>query len=141
MNCFVFLRFSGPAAALIKVHEDLARCFLGGPEDAGVLQESDEAILGAVTGELQETAGFRAQPRFTRVFRWPSSMAQHNVGHPERVAEIDARTAAIQSLHLSGNAYRGIGIPDCIRMGKPAAAADTNRSRESLTSGSSPDSN
>ena len=56
MNCFVFLRFSGPAAALIKVHEDLARCFLGGPEDAGVLQESDEAILGAVTGELQETA-------------------------------------------------------------------------------------
>jgi oxygen-dependent protoporphyrinogen oxidase len=99
----------------------LARCALGGTGDAGVLQESDEAILGAVTGELQEIAGFRAQPRFTRIFRWPSSMAQHNVGHPERVAEIEARTAAIQGLHLAGNAYRGIGIPDCIRMGKLAA--------------------
>jgi oxygen-dependent protoporphyrinogen oxidase len=99
----------------------LARCFLGGTGDAAILQESDEAILAAVTGELQEIAGFRAQPRFTRIFRWPFSMAQHNVGHPERVAEIEERLAAIEGLHLAGNAYRGIGIPDCIRMGKLAA--------------------
>jgi oxygen-dependent protoporphyrinogen oxidase len=99
----------------------LARCFLGGTGDAGVLQESDEAILAAVTGELQEIAGFQARPRFTRVFRWPSSMAQYTVGHPERVAEIESRAAAIPGLHLAGNAYRGIGIPDCIRMGKLAA--------------------
>jgi oxygen-dependent protoporphyrinogen oxidase len=99
----------------------LARCFLGGTGDASVLQESDDAILGAVTSELQEIAGFRAQPRFTRIFRWPSSMAQYTVGHPERVAEIEERAAEIEGLHLAGNAYRGIGIPDCIRMGKLAA--------------------
>jgi oxygen-dependent protoporphyrinogen oxidase len=74
-----------------------------------------------VTSELQEIAGFRAHPRFTRIFRWPASMAQYTVGHPERVAEIETRTAAIPALHLAGNAYRGIGIPDCIRMGKLAA--------------------
>lgn len=99
----------------------LARCFLGGTEDAAVLEESDDAILAAVTGELQEIAGFRAQPRFTRIFRWPSSMAQYTVGHPDRVAEIESRVAAIHGLHLAGNAYRGIGIPDCIRMGRQAA--------------------
>jgi len=99
----------------------LARCFLGGMDDAGILQEPDDRVLGAVTGELQEIAGFRAQPRFSRIFRWPSSMAQYTVGHPERVTEIEARVAAIPGLHLAGNAYRGIGIPDCIRMGKQAA--------------------
>jgi oxygen-dependent protoporphyrinogen oxidase len=29
--------------------------------------------------------------------------------------------SAIPGLHLAGNAYRGIGIPDCIRMGRSAA--------------------
>ena len=99
----------------------LARCFLGGTQDAAVLQESDEAILAAATAELQEIAGFRAQPRFTRVFRWPCSMAQYTVGHPQRLAEIEARLSSIPGLHLAGNAYRGIGIPDCIRMGRVAA--------------------
>jgi hypothetical protein len=41
--------------------------------------------------------------------------------HPTRVAEIEARVAAIPGLHLAGNAYQGIGIPDCIRMGRAAA--------------------
>jgi len=52
-----------------------------------------------------------------RIFRWPRSMAQPTVGHPQRVAEIEARAAAIPGLHLAGNACHGIGIPDCIRMG------------------------
>jgi oxygen-dependent protoporphyrinogen oxidase len=99
----------------------VGRCFLGGMEDAGVLGESDEAIVAAVTSELQEIAGFAARPRFTRIFRWPRSMAQYTVGHPQRLAEMEARKASIPNLHLAGNAYQGIGIPDCIRMGRQAA--------------------
>jgi oxygen-dependent protoporphyrinogen oxidase len=99
----------------------VARCFLGGMEDAGVLDESDEAIGAAVVGELQEIAGFTARPRFIRIARWPRSMAQYTVGHPQRLAEIQARTPPASGLHLAGNAYEGIGIPDCIRMGRQAA--------------------
>ena len=99
----------------------MARCFLGGVGDAGVLGEPDEAIVAAVTAELQEIAGITARPRFSRIFRWPRSMAQYTVGHPQRLAEMEARVAAIPGLHLAGNAYQGIGIPDCIRMGKQAA--------------------
>ena len=101
----------------------LARCFLGGMEDAGVLEESDEVVLAAVRDELREIAGVTAKPRFWRIARWPRSMAQYAVGHPQRVTEIEARTAAIPGLYLAGNAYRGIGVPDCIRMGKAAAQA------------------
>jgi oxygen-dependent protoporphyrinogen oxidase len=39
------------------------------------------------------------------------------------VAELEAREAAIPGLYLAGNAYQGIGVPDCIRMGKAAAQA------------------
>ncbi|HYW43558.1 MAG TPA: protoporphyrinogen oxidase [Bryobacteraceae bacterium] len=99
----------------------VARCFLGGMDDAAILGESDETILAAVASELREIAGVTAQPRFSRIFRWPRSMAQYTVGHPRRVAEIEARVAAIPGLYLAGNAYQGIGIPDCIRMGRAAA--------------------
>jgi oxygen-dependent protoporphyrinogen oxidase len=99
----------------------VARCFLGGTDDAAALTEPDDAVIAAVQSELQEIAGVRAQPRFTRIARWPRSMAQYTVGHPQRQAEIEARTAAIPGLFLAGNAYTGIGIPDCIRMGCSAA--------------------
>ena len=99
----------------------VARCFLGGMEDAGVLRESDEAVSAAVAEELRDIAGVTAPVRFTRIARWPRSMAQYTVGHPQREAELEGRVAQIPGLHVAGNAYQGIGIPDCIRMGKAAA--------------------
>jgi len=99
----------------------VARCFLGGMEDAGVLGESDEAVSAAVAQELRDIAGVTAPVRFTRIARWPRSMAQYTVGHPQRQAELEAHLAQITGLHVAGNAYQGIGIPDCIRMGKAAA--------------------
>jgi oxygen-dependent protoporphyrinogen oxidase len=48
-------------------------------------------------------------------------MAQYAVGHQERRQRIVARVAALPGLRLAGNAYDGIGIPDCIRLGRQAA--------------------
>ena len=48
-------------------------------------------------------------------------MAQYAVGHQERIGRINARVAALPGLRLAGNAYDGIGIPDCIRLGRQAA--------------------
>jgi oxygen-dependent protoporphyrinogen oxidase len=101
----------------------LLRCFLGGVDDGAVLSESDPAIIETVTGELHRILGFGAAPAFSRIFRWPRSMPQYTVGHPARLAEIEARAAAIPGFQLAGNAYTGIGIPDCVRMGKQAAEA------------------
>ncbi len=108
-----------------RVPEDkvVARCFLGGMDDAAVLGESDEAVNQIVARDLREIAGIAAAPRFVRIHRWPLAMAQYTVGHPQRLAEIQARMKAIPGLQLAGNAYEGIGIPDCIRLGKRAAEA------------------
>ena len=99
----------------------VARCFLGGMDDQGVLAESDESVTQTVIAELRDIAGVTARPRFTRISRWPKSMAQYTVGHPKRLKEIESRVAALAGLHVAGNAYQGIGIPDCIRMGRAAA--------------------
>jgi protoporphyrinogen/coproporphyrinogen III oxidase len=64
---------------------------------------------------------FGALPCFARVFQCGRSMAQYKAGHSQRVAEIRAPAAAIPGLYLAGDAYEGIGIPDCIRTGRDAA--------------------
>ena len=97
-------------------HLVLVRCFLGG---AG--QESDEALVATVLEELRDLAGIAARPRFWRIHRWPRSMAQYPVGHLERMAAVDERLKSLPGLHLAGNGYYGIGVPDCVRMGKQAA--------------------
>lgn len=99
----------------------LLRCFFGGAGDESVLDESDESLVAMARGELRRILQLTAAPAFTSISRWPRSMAQYTVGHGERWKQIQSRVAAIRGLHLAGNGYTGIGIPDCIRMGRAAA--------------------
>jgi protoporphyrinogen/coproporphyrinogen III oxidase len=98
------------------------RCFFGGIGDEAILSESDDAIVTIAREELRRILGLTAAPLFTMVSRWPQSMAQYTVGHGARIQEIKRRAAAIPGLHLAGNAYDGIGLPDCVRTGRQAAA-------------------
>ena len=98
------------------------RCFFGGAGNDAVLSESDESLIAIAREELRTILGLTAAPIYTGVYRWPRSMAQYIVGHGARLKEIESHAAAVQGLHLAGNAYTGIGIPDCIRMGRQAAA-------------------
>jgi oxygen-dependent protoporphyrinogen oxidase len=101
----------------------LLRCFFGGRSDEAILSESDESLITIAREELRRILGLTAAPVFTNISRWPRSMAQYTVGHGARVAEIKQRAAAIPGLQLAGNAYDGIGIPDCVRAGRQAASA------------------
>jgi oxygen-dependent protoporphyrinogen oxidase len=73
-----------------------------------------------VRHELKEILGLRADPLFTRVYRWKSAMAQYNVGHLDRLDRIERLRQKLPGLALAGNAYRGIGVPDCVRSGTDA---------------------
>jgi protoporphyrinogen/coproporphyrinogen III oxidase len=99
----------------------ILRCFLGGSRDEAVLGLNDDEILETVRRELREMVKLDASPIFARVYRWRESMAQYEPGHIARVAEIEKRVAEIPGLALAGNAYHGIGVPDCIRSGMDAA--------------------
>jgi oxygen-dependent protoporphyrinogen oxidase len=48
-------------------------------------------------------------------------MPQYLIGHAERVGGVDAAMSRFSGLVLAGAAYRGVGIPDCIKDGTAAA--------------------
>ncbi|HVX67352.1 MAG TPA: protoporphyrinogen oxidase [Bryobacteraceae bacterium] len=98
------------------------RCFVGG-EDSSALALSDQELETQIRAELRDIMGVTETPDFVHIARWPRSMAQYPVGHAARVAAIEGRLAKLPGLHLAGNAYHGIGIPDCVRMGRAAAEA------------------
>jgi protoporphyrinogen/coproporphyrinogen III oxidase len=99
----------------------LIRCFLGGIRDEAVLQLPDDEILSIVREELRQILGLNAEPLFTRIYRWKGAMAQYVVGHLERLQRIEGLLKLWPGLVLAGNAYRGIGVPDCVRSGEQAA--------------------
>jgi oxygen-dependent protoporphyrinogen oxidase len=70
--------------------------------------------------DLHRLMGIGAEPLFAFSNRWPEAMPQYTVGHAPRIAALEARIAAIPGLQLAGNAYHGVGIPDCIRSAKQA---------------------
>jgi oxygen-dependent protoporphyrinogen oxidase len=71
---------------------------------------------------LKQILGIEAEPLFVRVYKWKGAMAQYGVGHLERVQRIEALPKNLPGLALAGNAYSGIGVPDCVRSGKEAAS-------------------
>lgn len=98
----------------VKEGFNIARCFLAGEA---------EPDLDVILAELHDLAKFNGKPVFTRVYKWPKSMAQYTVGHAARMKELDDLAAQQPHLFLAGNGYKGIGIPDCIRSGQVAAKA------------------
>ncbi len=116
---FSSFKFEGraPAGAI------LARAFVGGEMSREMMRLSDDQILAAVRDEFRALLGVSAAPGIVEVRRWPDSMPQYEVGHLVRVAEIERQVAEIPAFAIAGAAYRGVGIPDCVRSGEDAAGA------------------
>ncbi|HEX4031618.1 MAG TPA: protoporphyrinogen oxidase [Terracidiphilus sp.] len=119
---FVHRKFLGRTAP----GKAVLRAFLGGTRNEALLAESDAALIAMVRRELSEILGSKVlppalEPEQTQITRWRRAMAQYSVGHRERMARIAAHVAALPGLRLAGNAYDGIGIPDCVRLGRQAA--------------------
>jgi oxygen-dependent protoporphyrinogen oxidase len=101
----------------------LLRAFLGGALQSRLADPDDTAMVTAVRREFSDLLGVGATPVLARIHRHPQAMPQYRVGHLERVAAIDARLRQYPGLTLAGNAYRGVGLPDCVRSGEAAAEA------------------
>lgn len=99
----------------------LARCYVGGAGRESILTLDDEALVARVRAELKELCGLTAEPTYTEVNRWIKAMPQYRLGHLERVEQAEVALGRYGGVVLTGSAYRGVGIPDCIREGAVAA--------------------
>ena len=97
------------------------RFFLGGAGRGDFVDRCNGELRSIVRAELRDVLGVTATPELVRINRLPRAMPQYAVGHLELLARIDACLSSRPSLALAGAAYRGVGIPDCIRSGEAAA--------------------
>ncbi len=102
----------------------LFRGFVGGPHNQDILEKSDEELFDVVLSEFRSILGLNpeAQPLFKKIFRWNGGMPQYTLGHLDRVAQIEERSAATPGLALAGGSYRGVGLPNCIESGEKAVS-------------------
>jgi oxygen-dependent protoporphyrinogen oxidase len=99
----------------------LIRTFLGGALRPDLVELSDDKIRAIVARELGELLGIRGEPNLFLVQRWRAAMPQYHLGHVDLVKRINDRIAQHSGLALAGNAYDGVGVPQCIRSARRAA--------------------
>lgn len=99
----------------------LLRVFFGGTRTSQTLQLDDNDLLAVIRAELQSIFGITAPPLFHRIYRWEDAYPQYNLGHLEHVAAAEA--ALPPGIFITGSAYRGVGVPDCVRQGRETAQA------------------
>ena len=114
---FSHVKFAGRAPKELA----LLRVFMGGALQPKVFEYEDAELLRVIQRNLKELLGIVANPIFFRIERHPLSMAQYRVGHLDLVADIETRLEKFPTLQLAGNAFTGIGIPDCIHRGERCA--------------------
>ncbi len=101
----------------------LLRAFFGGPLAPSLLGESDATLSTLALQSLGTLLGKLPEPGLAIVRRWPQSLPQYAVGHLQRTEQLQERVARWPGLHLIGNAYHGVGLPDLIAAGRATARA------------------
>jgi oxygen-dependent protoporphyrinogen oxidase len=104
----------------------LWRALCGGIHRAEMVDWDDETLAKAVHEEIKLAMGVTGPPVFRRIVRWPAAIPQYVIGHLDRVARIDTLTAKHPGLFLTGNAYRGVAMADCVEQAGVIAAKVTH---------------
>ena len=89
---------------------------MGGAGDPSVLELSDEQLWNTLRKELDPLIGIKGDPAFMRIYRWERGIPQFKLGHRERRARIEQLASGHPGLFITGNAYYGVGLNDCVKM-------------------------
>jgi len=92
----------------------LLRSMVGGVRMSDLATEPDEVLVQVVLKELHDIMGIHAAPDFMRVYKHEKGIPQYSPGHEKRLESILEKTSKYKGFYLTGNAYRGIGVNDCI---------------------------
>lgn len=89
------------------------RCYVGGAGFEEVVEEPDEEIVDAVARHVSAVLPLPDRPQASALYRWRRAMPQYEVGHLDRVRAI--RSLLPGGIFVTGSAFAGVGIPDCVR--------------------------
>ena len=99
----------------------LLRLMYGGARDSDVVDLDDEAVARQVTADLELTLGAGA-PRVLDIVRWERAIPQYAVGHEDLVRHVAGRAREL-GLAVTGSAFHGAAVNDCVAAARRTAAA------------------
>jgi oxygen-dependent protoporphyrinogen oxidase len=95
----------------------LLRSMIGGAKSPDLAMLDDEKLTNTVFDELNKLVELRSDPDFVKIYRWEKAIPQYLLGHGERVGLIEERLKSFPGIYLAGNAFRGVGMNDCVENG------------------------
>ncbi|RME41752.1 MAG: protoporphyrinogen oxidase [Deltaproteobacteria bacterium] len=100
----------------------LLRSMMGGATYPQAIDLSDQDVVQAVRTDLRQIMGITAEPDFVRVFRHQRAIPMYLPGHKDRITELERRLDRLPGLFVSGNAFFGVGLNDCVDASNKVAA-------------------
>ncbi len=92
----------------------LLRSMIGGRRSPELAMLNDEKLIDTALTELRDILQIKGEPYFIKIFRWQKAIPQYELGHEEKLMKIEQRLQKFPGLYLTGNAYRGVSVNDCI---------------------------
>ena len=112
----------------------LFRSMVGGARTPQYAELPDGQLTDRVRSDLKDITGLSAEPEFTRIFRHEKAIPQYNTGHAARLRAIEEILGRHSGLVLTGNAFRGVSLNDCVvNAWKTAEALVPERARDTGT--------
>lgn len=99
----------------------LLRSMHGGATNPAAALMGDEEIRQQVMDDLRRIMGIEAAPDFVRIFRHQRAIPQYVSGHAARVAQLNQKLKEFDGFFLTGNAFSGVGINDCVNASNQTA--------------------
>lgn len=88
--------------------------FSGGATDPKFCELSDQEITEAICSEVARVLGISGNPVTANLQRYARALPQYNIGHTEIIKSLDALTASLPGLFLTGNYLSGPSIGSCV---------------------------
>jgi oxygen-dependent protoporphyrinogen oxidase len=92
----------------------LLRTMVGGARSSHLAGLPDDQLFDLVQSDLRDIMGITAEPEFASIYRHEKAITQYLVGHAGRLQAIDEQLAKHPGLVLTGNAFRGVSLNDCV---------------------------
>ncbi len=87
---------------------------IGGARAPDLAALEDGPVTALAVEEIRRLVGLRGKPSFSLVQRHARALPHYTLGHADRVAEADAAEGRLPGLFVTGNAWRGLGVAECI---------------------------